>query len=77
MVRLPGRRRRGRWTASTILELFFFIARKMSRDDFARKRELNAVTRLVFPFVGDKKMTGRISTAALTYAHSKRRAGRR
>lgn len=58
-----------------IPELFVFMARKRSRDKFARKRELNAVTRLVFPFVGDKKMTEKIATAAREYAHSKRRAG--
>ena len=51
-----------------ILKLFVFMTRKISRDDFARKKKLAAVTRLVFPYVGDKKTAETVSAASFEYA---------
>ena len=60
-----------------IPELFVFIARKRSRDNFARKRKIYAVTRLAYICGADKPGAEKLAPAALEYAHSKRRAGRR
>ena len=50
-----------------ILKLFVFIKCKISRDDFTRKKKLHAVTRLVFPYVEDKKMAETVSAASFEY----------
>ena len=51
-----------------IMELFVSMASKMSRDDFARKRELSAVTRLGCICGADKPEAEKLAVAALEFA---------
>lgn len=51
-----------------IPELFVFIQRKRSRDNFARKRKIHAVTRLVCSLGEGEPRAKKIAAAALKYA---------